>query len=67
MTVMARGAWSRTAWLAMSIRESFNGTDDPMDSDPFGLFPEETTVSDAIPYNPAILQSIHDSGKMAGG
>jgi hypothetical protein len=54
---MARGAWVR----AMTAAIKAAGGEIPVD--PFGLFEESGSESPRLPYNPAILQAIQESGK----
>jgi hypothetical protein len=51
-------------WPVEIISSGFSG--EPCEHDPYGLFSEgeeEKKQPGVIPYNPAILQKIQDSGK----
>jgi hypothetical protein len=61
---MAKGAWAKSMIVACAALRAMQSGDDPLDLDPYGLFREQEPKDDGrLPYNPAVLQAIQDSGK----
>lgn len=62
---MAKGAWAAAVYPAVIFRQAIAMDEDeePVDPDPFGLFSDEGSASDVMPYDPAVLQAMQNSKK----